>query len=176
MRKTLPGILATWLGIAMVAGCSKGKCEACSKDSDCGPLACHPQTHVCRAPGDQSIACPGDCAVSKGCQEGGLCTFRNGKCFIASDHDCRRSAQCINEGKCNRRDFGEVGECVSVNAEDCRKSTFCRTLGQCTLSPRSRDCQVVSDDDCGRAEVCTKEHKCKANNGTCATAAPAANL
>jgi hypothetical protein len=170
-------VFLSFLVVVLVGlpGCSKGKCEACTKDGDCGSgLACDPQTHVCRKAGDKSIACPGDCAVSKQCTEGGLCTFRNGKCVIASDDDCRRSAQCSNEGKCNRRDFGAVGECVNVNAQDCKKSVFCRTLGQCSVDPRTRECRVASDFDCREAEVCTKERKCVANNGTCATAGPAA--
>jgi hypothetical protein len=163
------------LAIILVGSCSKGKCEVCAVDSDCGSgLACHPKSHVCRKSGDKSISCPADCAVSQQCDEGGLCTFRNGKCVISSDNDCRRSAQCKNEGKCNRRDFGEVGECVSVNAEDCKKSANCRTLGQCSVNPRSRECQVASDNDCVLSDVCTKEKKCRANNGTCATTAPAA--
>jgi len=169
-------VLLSFLAVVLVGlpGCSKGKCEACTKDGDCGAgMVCHPQTHVCHPPGDK-IVCPGDCAVSKQCEQGGLCTFRNGKCVIASDNDCRRSAQCTNEGKCNRRDFGEVGECVNVNAEDCKKSVFCRTLGQCSIDPRTRECRVASDFDCREADVCTKEKKCVANNGTCATAAPAA--
>jgi hypothetical protein len=169
MKRAFAGLLPiVLLGFCALPGCSKGKCEACTKDADCAPgLTCHPQSRICKAPGNTAIECPGDCGVSKQCQEGGLCTFRNGKCVVATDEDCRRSEVCTGHGRCNRRDFGAFGECVGVNPEDCRKSTFCRTLGQCKMDSRLRECRAASDDDCAKAETCTRDQKCKAKDGVC---------
>jgi Cys-rich repeat protein len=159
------------LTLAALSGCSKGKCEPCTQDSDCASgLVCHPEVKVCTARDKPS--CPVECLKSKKCREDGLCTLKGNKCVIGED-DCRQSAQCTDRGKCTRKDLGAIGMCVSISPEDCEKSTFCRTKGHCSVDRKSRLCRALSDADCERAEICTVHKKCKANSkGDCVAAAP----
>lgn len=180
-QRILASISVVLLSVYGLVGCSKGKCGACGKDADFGSgLACHPVSHVCKGPGDDSMSCPADCKVSDDCNAWGKCTLEGGKCVIGSNDDCRLHGPCLNGGECTMKKeaYGPrtPTNCVGTSDADCKKSLHCRILGHCSFNaaepPFSPDCAVMSDADCANSDLCKNEMKCKANNKYCVAATP----
>ncbi len=172
MFRTSVGLLAvSLLALLVSSGCAKSKCEVCTQDSDCmSGLVCHPELKICRTRGDKP-SCQRECSESEKCAQYALCTLKNNRCIIG-ELDCSKSAQCTDEGRCTRKDLGNLGTCVTINPDDCAKSTFCRTKGYCSVDRKSRLCRALSDADCKQAEICKKQKKCKAHKGDCVAAEP----
>ena len=129
-------------------------------------MTCLPDAKVCKPSGDKPI-CPQECLKTKECAAAGLCSLKGTRCVVGTDDDCRQSAACKDEGKCNRVDLGDFGTCVAISPKDCKSSNLCRTKGYCSAWSKTRECRAMSDGDCMDAEVCTINKKCKASKGEC---------
>ena len=162
----------------VLAGCSKGHCGKCAKDSDCSSgLACDLRAGACKALGEiqgQALVCPADCTASEACGHEGRCTFKNGACVIGGESDCRSSPACVNEGRCQLRG----GECVPTSDDDCRKSSWCKGMGLCKLRRENfgggvpadfgNKCVAGSDQDCKDSNACSEKRLCFKNGDWCA--------
>jgi len=106
------------VAVAMMAAvaCSRGKCEPCAKDADCGAgLSCDAVVNVCKPPESHltrksqrgwSAACPVDCKASGGCESVGACEWIGDRCAPTSDAHCAASWACERLGDCvERRGF-----------------------------------------------------------------------
>jgi hypothetical protein len=86
---------------------------------------------------------PDPCAASEGCALRGLCTEYQGRCYAATDAQCR-AAEICNMGRCS----AQQGRCVIASREDCQHAAGCR------LSP----CEVV-EGACVGAKTTFSERK-----------------
>jgi len=153
------------VALSALSGCGKDKCEPCAQDSECqSGLVCHPEAKVCRPPGDKP-ACQAECEKSERCAKFATCTLKGDKCVVG-ELDCSKSAQCTDEGKCTRKDLGDIGTCITINEADCQKSTSCQTKGHCSVDRKSRLCRALADSDCEASEMCKQHKKCKADKAT----------
>lgn len=91
------------------------------------------------------------CRQLEVCSKLGFCEERNGRCALSSEGDCRGSAECRTEGRCNSDDSGE--SCEAFLSEDCRASAGCKEHGRCSAF----DGKCITDEEveaqCGPRKV-----------------------
>ena len=144
-----------------------GVCVAAS-DADCEG------SDVCENRGRCVVADEGDlCVVSQEpcaalCELAGQCTYRDGRCVVTGDRECRQSLHCKMAGRCTA---GEYSYCVPRKPAHCRESLGCKIAGICSyretsrwfgLAEPSRSCVVASSDDCIGSLECEKYGRCEA--------------
>lgn len=147
------------------ADCAKA--EVCDGKTDCRPLAgscatsCR-ETQACGFYGRCSdgpketcvVGSDADCASSWHCQRLGFCSLHDGSCALRSDADCARTRGCKARGWCAL----DGGSC-SIGSP-CDASAGCRLLGRCSPDSYKYRCEVKTDDDCKKSEVCAKYGWC----------------
>ena len=98
-----------------------------------------------------------DCSKSDICKANGLCTFLDGRCAVTSDAECLGAEQCKEAGRC-KFSGNEAIPCVPPSDAECQASSICLRFGRCTMQGMA--CNVASNEDCARAEACTKNGQC----------------
>lgn len=149
------------------ADCAKAK--VCDGKTDCRPLAgscatsCR-ETQACGFYGRCSdgpketcvVGSDADCTSSWHCQRLGFCSLHDGSCALRSDADCARTRGCKARGWCAL----DGGSC-SIGSP-CDASAGCTLLGRCSPDSYKYRCEVKTDDDCRKSEVCAKYGWCSA--------------
>ncbi len=158
--------LLVWM-VFVLAGCKRGKCDACAKDDDCDTgLACT-ALKVCKAPDDPKFACTVDCTATEECMENGRCDLRGGQCVAGTPDRCLQSAGCREFGWCS---LGEYGLCGITGDSDCAKSDlYCRQRGLCAAAKSENRwyCVAKTDAGCKASDLCRTAERCAAVNGEC---------
>jgi hypothetical protein len=148
------------------AGDSFYRCYAGS-DADCAASDACTRYGRCAVAEDGSCVAPGDvesrrCATSVECTVWGGCHPREGFCEPLSEDDCRRSLECITQGRCTY-DASSHG-CFATDPADCARSTGCTLEGICTLESLPvlghTYCGVGRNGHCEGTVACARDGRC----------------
>lgn len=100
------------------------------------------------------------CRNAEPCRVEGLCKFRDGRCVVGTDEDCRRADVCF-QGQC------VAGEqmCLAKRDVDCERAYVCEVFGMC--SARGGLCVAASASHCAASRVCRYRGRCHLRAGAC---------
>ena len=99
-----------------------------------------------------------------------------GECRSEREMACEVSPACAEEGRCSTRGPGhhcmdhpdlcdEV--CQNLRPRACALSGNCKTKGMCSMQTGTGHCGVMTDQDCGPSDACTKHGRCVARQNEC---------
>ena len=108
--------------LVFVAFCGLLGCNSCSKKEEPKNVQIQPL-----GSGMAGVSTATNPECTKLCRAVGKCSFREGKCYASSEHDCRVSFGCRTAGYCTVHE----DKCAAMSDADCAGAEVCKLSKKC---------------------------------------------